>query len=141
MTGDGSRRVVLVCGPPGAGKTTWARASGLTVYDLDDPQWRGEHHFRHHIARLAVDPHAQAAVIRTGATRQARAIAARMIGATETLILDVPADIAKQRVRARAPRPGSPTAELLQVVDTWWARYEPPTDTPPEAPSHKTTEW
>lgn len=49
LPADG-RVVVLLCGPPGAGKTTAARASGLDVYDRDDPHWPDERTFRAGIA-------------------------------------------------------------------------------------------
>lgn len=78
------RRVVLVTGPPGAGKTTWARASGLEVYDLDDERWAGsELAFTAALVAVGKDPHAQAAVIRTAATDQARTTYAAMVEATE----------------------------------------------------------
>jgi len=67
------REVVLICGPPGAGKSTYARSTGLKVYDRDDPQWTSERQFRQALERLRRDPSAQAAVIRSGATRSAAA--------------------------------------------------------------------
>lgn len=83
----GSRTVVLLCGPPGAGKTTAAQASGLQVYDRDDPQWPGEKQFRQAIAALARDANARAVVIRSGASSSARAKAATLTGATHTYLL------------------------------------------------------
>ena len=50
------RRVVLICGPPGAGKTTLAKTLDLTVYDIDDPDWISEAQFRRAIASLAAHP-------------------------------------------------------------------------------------
>jgi shikimate kinase len=131
---------VLVCGPPGAGKTTWSRRSGLTVYDRDDPEWQSEREFRDAIARLADDPDAQAAVIRTGATRSARARSADLIGATETIVLAVDADECRRRITARGPQAMVSVKTQMAAVDTWWRRYEPsheathagdPTTTPP----------
>ena len=119
------RRVVLLCGPAGAGKTTWARASGLTVYDRDDPQWAGsESAFRAAIATLAYDPDARAVVISSGATTSARAWATQLIGATQTHMIDTPADECKRRVQRRA-RSHPPMRVQLASIDQWWATYEP----------------
>lgn len=131
------RRVVLICGPPGSGKTTWAKASGLRVYDRDDPQWTSERQFRAAIARLATDPHARAVVIRAGASSSARARAAGLIGATETIVLAVPADEAKRRVAGRGTRATISMRTQMASVDTWWQRYEPGT-VDPVRPTGKT---
>lgn len=95
------RTVVLLCGPAGAGKTTAARASGLTVYDRDDDHWTGEKEFTTALAALATSQGAQAVVIRSGATSSARARAAQTIGATHVyLLLEEPAEL-ERRVRQR----------------------------------------
>jgi hypothetical protein len=123
------RTVVLICGPPGAGKTTLAHqlaaAQGLTVYDRDDPLWAGERHFRAALALLGRNPTARAAVIRAGATRSARARAAALIGATDIKILAVSADECRRRVIARGPRAKIRTATQLAAINRWWTSFQP----------------
>lgn len=95
------RLVVVLCGPPGAGKTTAARSSGLEVFDRDDPQWSGESDFRQALAELARDRTARAVVIRSGATSSARAKAAQLVNATHVFVLLADEAELKRRVRAR----------------------------------------
>lgn len=96
------RMVVLLCGPPGSGKSTEARRSGLTVYDRDDPEWISERHFTDALQRLASNTAARAVVIRSAATSSARRRAARMIGATDKFLLTAPRDELMRRVRERS---------------------------------------
>lgn len=122
-----TRRVVLICGPPGAGKTTYAHTLDLDVYDKDDEPWTGdESAFRASIQQLAADPKAQAAVIRSGATRSARRKAAAVICATETIILDVDAATCIQRITERK-RP--PIRAQIAGVKAWWEQHEPEAET------------
>jgi len=115
------RLVVVLCGPPGAGKTTATRSSGLQVFDRDDPQWSGEADFRRALAELAQDRTARAVVIRSGATSSARAKAAQLVNATHVFVLLADEAELKRRVRARG------RADLvtgIASVPRWLASFD-----------------
>ncbi|WP_162830325.1 AAA family ATPase [Amycolatopsis palatopharyngis] len=119
------RNVVLICGPPGAGKTTHAHSLDLPVYDIDDPQWNNnERYFRTALQRLGHAPGARAVVIRSGATRSARAKAAELIDATHVQVIDTDPKLCIERVISRA-RPRPPLHVQIAAVTSWWDKYEP----------------
>lgn len=125
LPADINRRVVLICGPPGAGKTTYAHTLGLPVYDLDDDKWSGNDGlFRANIALLKQDAKARAAVIRTGATLSARQKAATMCGATEVIVIDTPLDVCVKRIRERG-RVEPPIGYQISGARKWHQTYEP----------------
>jgi 5-methylcytosine-specific restriction endonuclease McrA len=132
------RRVVLLCGPAGAGKSTWARESGLAVYDRDDERWAagGEKNFRIAISRLAHDRRARAVVIRSGPTSSARVKSALLIGATEILVMDTPLDVCVERIKSRRRTTTSIRTQIASV-SSWWERYE--TDGPSPCADASTT--
>lgn len=129
------RRVVLLCGPPGAGKSTVARTMGLAVYDRDDPQWRGSE--QAFVSALRTLP-ARAVVIRAGATLAARHRTARRIGATEIQVLATDPATCRARVLARA-RPVPPIEAQLAGVGKWWRTYEP--EPAAAGPDNRSEDW
>lgn len=117
-----ARRVVLLFGPPGAGKSTRAHTFGLRVYDRDDPEWNdSESRFREALRQLGRNPRARAVVIRTGSTAKARADAEAMCRATEVHVLTTPRDECIRRIQARGR---GDIAAQIAAVDKWWRNQQ-----------------
>lgn len=113
------RTVIVLCGPPGAGKTTAARTSGLAVYDRDD--YPDERAFLSDVSSLAQDPDAQAVVIRWAPSSHDRERIASQAGATHVYLMVEDRDTLARRInqRGRADRVGT-----LAALKTWFAQYD-----------------
>lgn len=93
------RHVVLVCGPPGSGKSTFARTLGLPVYEAE--AYRTDRAFVLAVLRAVEPEEARVAVVRCCPTPEDRAAWARTLRATRVVRMNTPLDVCIERIRQR----------------------------------------
>lgn len=121
----------LVCGPPGAGKSTLVdeqKKPGDLVVDLDRIRASGVSDDVARALRGVMEEKAREHtegdvwIVRTLADPIARAEFSARVGVDETTVLDTDATTAKARVLAR-----DGNEERFPAIDRWWADYTPDT--------------
>jgi hypothetical protein len=140
-----TREVVLIAGPPGAGKTTRARTLGLTVYDRDDEQWPTDAEFLAALRHVGADPGSRAVVIRACATRSAWHKMVSLIGATRTELLSPGPDVCRRRIAGDVRAYGLTTwkdpAARLAGVATWYRAHATDPWSPPRTVPAPSRQW
>lgn len=135
-----TRHVVLVFGPPGAGKSTYAEGLGLPVFDLDDARWSSEGEFTDAIRAHCSHASAQAVVIRTGTSPEARRKAVELCDPTATVVMDTPLNVCIQRIRDR--RRGDVGGQITGARSWWRLNAQPLSDARPVDPAPtRRTRW
>lgn len=118
--------VVLVCGPPCAGKTTWVRRQRLgvdAVIDLDDIERYCSSRDEARMVRAEMERHAREFegrvwVIRTLADPDARSAVAVNLGASRVHVLMPDRETLVERAASRP-------VGTLDVIDRWFSDYAP----------------
>lgn len=125
--------VRLIVGPPGAGKSHYvkehAKESDLVI-DLDQirehfPEVATAKNVRKSMESALKDSKStrDAWVIRTAADPRKRKAIADRCGASEVVVIETPADLAKERVAERDKDNPELVKELSDSIDHWWNQY------------------
>lgn len=124
--------VRLITGPPGAGKNTYVaehKKHGDVVIDLDvlkanNPTLSLEQvqDIRQRLEDAAQHIGSDVWVIRCVADANERAEHAKRMNASEVVVVETPAELAKAQARKRN-RPGEKFDEIDAAIDRWWSQY------------------
>jgi predicted kinase len=124
--------VRLITGPPGAGKNTYVTErfkDGDFVVDFDEIRQTHPHLsldelklIRNGMEEVAKGFKGDAWVIRCVADPKKRTELAESLSASEVVVLETPADVAKKRVTDRKRNPEK-NEEVFAAIDDWWSQY------------------
>lgn len=124
--------VRLITGPPGAGKNTYIESKmkeGDFVFDFDELRMTYPHMSLEQLKAMRETIYGSlqtldrdAWVIQCVAKPEKRTEIAKKIGAEEVVVLETPADLAKERVRERGREPER-NDDVFAAIDEWWSQY------------------
>lgn len=123
--------VRLITGPPGAGKNEYIKKHAKPqdyILDFDEvkkffPRLESAKAVRKSIEEDLKGSKRDAWVIRTAADPAKRQAIAERCGADEVIVLETPAELAKQRIAERDKDNPERIQELSASVDHWWSQY------------------
>lgn len=138
----GFASTVVVCGPPGSGKTSyalerlewgdllvdldfiWSALTGLPRHAHPEPAWPLVRDVRDLLYERLRSPTSveRAWVIETAPAASRRIELARELRTSDVIVLEVPPEECKRRIRADANR-SRDTDRHLDLVEGWWGRY------------------
>lgn len=131
--------VVLVCGPPGSGKSTWvdqqrgqtdtvidldiikARLAGVPIYQAGD-EWIMAAMAERNRMLAELPTIGKAWVILSGAKAADRQAWQEKLGA-DVVVLEVSPSVCKDRIANDDRRPELVKRQHVEAVDRWWAGY------------------
>lgn len=124
--------VRLITGPPGAGKNTYIdkhKKDGDFIFDFDELRAQYPHMTLDQLKAMRETIYGSlqtldrdAWVIQCIAKPEKRTEIAQKIGAEEVVVLETPADVAKERVRERGREPER-NGDVFAAIDEWWSQY------------------
>lgn len=123
--------VRLITGPPGAGKNEYIKKHAKPqdyILDFDEvkrffPNLDSAKAVRRSIEEELKGSKRDAWVIRTAADPKKRQAIAERCGADEVVVLETPAEVAKQRIAERDKDNPERIQELSDSIDHWWSQY------------------
>lgn len=123
--------VRLITGPPGAGKNEYIKQHAKPqdyVLDFDEvksffPNLEAAKAVRKSIEEELKGSKRDAWVIRCAADPKKRQAIAERCGADEVIVLETPAEVAKERIAERDKDNPERIKELSDSVDHWWSQY------------------
>lgn len=123
--------VRLVAGPPGAGKNEYIKKHAKPedyVLDFDEvkkffPDLDAAKAVRKSIEESLKGSKRDAWVIRTAGDPTKRKAIAERCGADEVIVIETPAELAKQRIAERDKDNPERIQELSDSIDHWWSQY------------------